>query len=221
MLDWFCLFWQQIVTSRCWRWEGETFLLIWLFKQLHWFYFPVSNFTFSSLCLWCSLKNIYIQSINLNKAQRALIAAILSEWNCSDFWPLTPTASEHALQNVRPGDQLRPAHQKHEGRRNRQLRVCYPNERRSQRRLPSGRWPSYQSARRGSLQPPKGAGEETGAAVQWKPGHRVHLLGAEQQHKAGWERPRLQQPQAVKAAAAQTGSLHHFQDQDVEVWWII
>lgn len=129
---------------------------------------------------------------------------------------MTSTVSEDALQHLCSGDQLWSADWEQERSGNRWLRVCDPYERRSQRGLPAGRRRAHQPARCSSLQPAEGAAEPT-AAAQCKPGHGVHLLGTKQLHEKRWKGTRLQQPQAVKPAAAQTENLHYLSAQDAQV----
>lgn len=80
------------------------------------------------------------------------------------FWPLTFTASEDALQDLCPGDQLWPSDWEQEGWRNRPQWVCHPYERRSQRRLPTGRWQTHKPACCGTFQPAESNAESAGAA---------------------------------------------------------
>lgn len=161
---------------------------------------------------WSSIHQVYDNS-QISKQWHSAVSLL--------FWPLfTSIASEDALQDLCPGDELWPANQEQARQRDWPLWVCYPYERCSQCRLSAGCWPSHKPACHSSLQPAEGAAESTGAA-QRKSKHSVHLLGAQQLHETGWERPRLQQPQAVKPATAQTSSLHHLPNQNAEVWWTI
>lgn len=126
-------------------------------------------------------------------------------------------ASEDALQELLPGLQLRPADREAERGRDWPVGLRDPHERRSHRGPSEGRGAPHEPARHRSLQPTEGATEPTGAARR-QPGGGVHLLGTQQQHETGRERSRLQQPQTVEPNAAQTATLLHLSDQNVNIW---
>lgn len=129
-------------------------------------------------------------------------------------------APEDALPELLPGHQFRTADREPERRRNWPVGLRDPHERRSHRGPSEGRGPPHEPARHSSLQPAEGATEATGAA-QRQPRRRVHLLGTEQLHEAGRQRPRLQQPQTDEPTAAWTGTLHHLSDQNAKIWWTV